>query len=189
MLDRAPTTQPAQPPRRDGAPHLRVLTHSLTRAAWLRCARSLLADAAAAAATPSSAPSAGGSASGEEAASSGAGGGEAADAPEEKEETCGFCKFMKAGPCGEVFAAWEACVDKHRDAGDDFVETCLPQTRGLKECMEANPEYYGPLLGGDEEEGEGAEGAEGEGEGEAAAAKAADAAEAADAAPAAARKA
>ena len=53
---------------------------------------------------------------------------------------------MKAGPCGAVFVAWEACVDKHREAGGDFVESCLPQTRGLKECMEANPEYYGPLL-------------------------------------------
>lgn len=27
---------------------------------------------------------------------------------------CGFCKFMKAGPCGELFIAWEACVDKVR---------------------------------------------------------------------------
>ena len=53
---------------------------------------------------------------------------------------------MKAGPCGTVFVAWEACVDTHREAGGDFVESCLPQTRGLKECMEANPEYYGPLL-------------------------------------------
>ena len=61
---------------------------------------------------------------------------------------------MKAGPCGAVFSAWEACVDEHRDGGADaFVESCMAQTRGLRECMEANPEYYGPLLegeGGDE---------------------------------------
>ena len=75
---------------------------------------------------------------------------------------------MKAGPCGTVFGAWEACVDANRDGGSEsFVESCMAQTRGLKECMEANPEYYGPLLEGDgEEEDGGAEGeaaAEGEG--------------------------
>lgn len=42
--------------------------------------------------------------------------------------------------------AWEKCVDKHRDAGDDFVEACVPFTHGLKECMEANSDYYGALL-------------------------------------------
>jgi len=61
---------------------------------------------------------------------------------------------MKAGPCGAVFSAWEACVDEHREAGaDSFVESCMAQTRGLKECMEANPEYYGPLLEQDGEAG------------------------------------
>ena len=42
--------------------------------------------------------------------------------------------------------AWEKCVDKNREGGGDFVEACLPSTQGLKLCMEANPEYYGPLL-------------------------------------------
>ncbi len=93
--------------------------------------------------------------------------GEGEAAAAEPEETCGFCKFMKAGPCRDVFVvrlraplacasrtcasltrqqAWEKCVDTHREAGDDFVDACMPSTRGLKECMEANPEYYGPLL-------------------------------------------
>ena len=45
-----------------------------------------------------------------------------------------------------VVQAWEKCVDKHREAGDDFVEACVPFTHGLKECMEANSEYYGALL-------------------------------------------
>ena len=76
---------------------------------------------------------------------------------------------MKAGPCGTVFAAWEACVDANRDGGSDsFVESCMGQTRGLKECMEANPEYYGPLLDGD-----GDDEADGAPQGEAAAADAA----------------
>ena len=83
-----------------------------------------------------------------------------ASGAEEKEETCGFCRFMKAGPCGSVFSAWEACVDANREGGTDaFVESCMAQTRGLKECMEANPEYYGPMLeGGDDGDEAAAEG-------------------------------
>ena len=37
---------------------------------------------------------------------------------------CAFCKFMKAGPCGAVFQAWEDCIDRARDSGVDFVELC-----------------------------------------------------------------
>ena len=40
------------------------------------------------------------------------------------EPECGFCKFMKAGPCGAVFQAWEDCIDRARDSGVDFVELC-----------------------------------------------------------------
>lgn len=29
----------------------------------------------------------------------------------ERENTCSFCKFMKAGPCRHEFIAWEKCVD------------------------------------------------------------------------------
>ena len=29
----------------------------------------------------------------------------------ERENTCAFCKFMKAGPCRKEFIAWEKCVD------------------------------------------------------------------------------
>lgn len=55
-------------------------------------------------------------------------------------------------PCGDVFEKWEACVDGERKAGNDFVESCLNPTRALKECMEANPEYYGPLLEAEKED-------------------------------------
>lgn len=58
---------------------------------------------------------------------------------------CGFCKFMKAGPCGDVFIAWEACVDKARDAKVDFVEACGQPTLALKKCTDEHPEYYGAL--------------------------------------------
>lgn len=65
---------------------------------------------------------------------------------QEDEEECGFCLFMKAGPCGKRFAAWEACVDDAETAGTNIVEKCAQKTHFLKDCMEANPEYYGPVL-------------------------------------------
>ncbi|KAL7685847.1 hypothetical protein Plhal304r1_c029g0095501 [Plasmopara halstedii] len=55
---------------------------------------------------------------------------------------CGFCKFMKAGPCGKGFSTWETCLDDCKKSGDDFIEKCGPQTLALRDCVEANPEYY-----------------------------------------------
>jgi len=37
-------------------------------------------------------------------------------------------------------------VDRNRESGEDFVDACLEPTKALKECMEANTEYYAPLL-------------------------------------------
>ncbi|RLN91589.1 hypothetical protein BBJ28_00017295 [Nothophytophthora sp. Chile5] len=69
---------------------------------------------------------------------------------------CGFCKFMKAGPCGREFTAWEACLDRCKKSGDDFIEHCGAETLALRDCVDANPEYYHVLHDGpDEEEGEG----------------------------------
>ncbi|GMF10999.1 unnamed protein product [Phytophthora lilii] len=65
---------------------------------------------------------------------------------------CGFCKFMKAGPCGKEFTAWEACLDRCKKSGDDFIEKCGPQTLALRDCVDANPEYYHVLNEGPEEE-------------------------------------
>ncbi|KAG3164684.1 hypothetical protein PC128_g20088 [Phytophthora cactorum] len=64
---------------------------------------------------------------------------------------CGFCKFMKAGPCGKEFTAWEACLDSCKKSGDDFIEKCGPQTLALRDCVDANPEYY-HVLSDDPEE-------------------------------------
>jgi len=58
---------------------------------------------------------------------------------------CGFCRFMRAGACAGQFDAWERCVEAHRKS-EDFVEKCLAVTRALKECMEAHPDYYEPVL-------------------------------------------
>ncbi|KAE9106421.1 hypothetical protein PF007_g13406 [Phytophthora fragariae] len=65
---------------------------------------------------------------------------------------CGFCKFMKAGPCGKEFTAWEAWLDRSKKSGDDFIEMCGPQTLALRDCVDANPEYYHVLNDGPEEE-------------------------------------
>jgi len=63
---------------------------------------------------------------------------------------CGFCRFMKNGPCGKEFEAWEACIDRAREKDTDFVELCGASTMALKECTDKHPEYYGELGGGDE---------------------------------------
>ena len=65
------------------------------------------------------------------------------DAAEAKEEEdCGFCTYMRAGPCGEVFTAWEACVEDHRNRNEDFAKGCVPATRALTECMSEHKDYY-----------------------------------------------
>lgn len=58
---------------------------------------------------------------------------------------CGFCKFMKAGPCGKEFSAWEACLDRSKKEGTDFIEKCGAPTLALRDCVDANPEYYSVL--------------------------------------------
>ena len=72
---------------------------------------------------------------------------EAADGEkEEEEEECGFCKFMKGGSCKTAFVAWEDCVDEAKEADGDFVEKCAKQTEALRDCMLADPGYYGDML-------------------------------------------
>ena len=65
------------------------------------------------------------------------------DAAEAKEEEdCGFCTYMRAGPCGEVFTAWEKCVEDHRSRDEDLAKGCVPATRALTECMSEHKDYY-----------------------------------------------
>ncbi|EQC36921.1 hypothetical protein SDRG_05748 [Saprolegnia diclina VS20] len=66
-------------------------------------------------------------------------------ATEIKKPECGFCKFMKAGPCGKQFTAWEACLDESKANGEDFLEKCGGVTLLLRDCVDANPEYYSVL--------------------------------------------
>ena len=70
------------------------------------------------------------------------------------EPECGFCRFMKMGPCGKEFAAWEACLDACKEKDEDFVEKCAPQTLALKACVDVNPKYYYAVLDGGGASGE-----------------------------------
>ncbi|CAM0905389.1 unnamed protein product [Alopecurus aequalis] len=65
---------------------------------------------------------------------------------EEDEGECGFCLYMKAGGCKEVFVSWEQCVEAAEKEGTDMVERCSEATANLKKCMDAHPDYYGILL-------------------------------------------
>jgi len=57
-------------------------------------------------------------------------------------EICGFCRYMKEGPCGKVFALWEDCILTCRDNEDDFVDKCADLTFDLKDCTDGEQTYY-----------------------------------------------
>lgn len=56
------------------------------------------------------------------------------------------CRELDGLPRLLLLQAWEKCVDQARDKGEDFVDLCLDKTKALKECLEANPDYYAPVL-------------------------------------------
>nr|CCA23646.1 conserved hypothetical protein [Albugo laibachii Nc14] len=64
---------------------------------------------------------------------------------------CGFCKFMRAGPCGTEFTAWEKCLDECKMKGEDFIEKCGKETLDMRDCIERHPEYYRILDDSDEQ--------------------------------------
>ncbi|KAG9442650.1 hypothetical protein H6P81_018504 [Aristolochia fimbriata] len=72
--------------------------------------------------------------------------GDEAGEGEEEEGECGFCLFMKGGACREVFIAWENCVDEAEKNKENMVEKCFEITGKLKQCMDANADYYDPIL-------------------------------------------
>lgn len=68
------------------------------------------------------------------------------DDQEEEEKECGWCKWMKAGGCGEPFQEWLKCVDDVKAQGRDDVEVCAKVMGPLFGCMERHKEYYAPQL-------------------------------------------
>lgn len=98
----------------------------------------------------------------------------------EDDEDCGFCGYMRAGPCGDVFTAWEDCVKLAQSQDEDFARQCIGSTKArrprptrrewrrvrlargssraprapqaLTACMAEHKDYYGALSGGDGDE-------------------------------------
>ncbi|KAI3796061.1 hypothetical protein L1987_38724 [Smallanthus sonchifolius] len=64
----------------------------------------------------------------------------------EEEGECGFCLFMKGGECKQVFIDWENCIEEGEKKNENIVDKCFEVTSALKKCMEANSDYYGPIL-------------------------------------------
>ncbi|KAL6880574.1 hypothetical protein ACP4OV_012139 [Aristida adscensionis] len=69
-----------------------------------------------------------------------------AEEEEEEEGECGFCLYMKGGGCRDAFVAWEECVEAAQKESTDMVERCAEATSNLMRCMQAHPDYYGPVL-------------------------------------------
>ncbi|KAI3872268.1 hypothetical protein MKW92_033733 [Papaver armeniacum] len=72
--------------------------------------------------------------------------GEEKEDVEEEEAECGFCLYMKGGGCKDSFIAWEKCMEEAEEKKEDVVEKCYQVTLTLKNCMEAHPDYYAPIL-------------------------------------------
>ncbi|KAL8269005.1 hypothetical protein R6Q59_002803 [Mikania micrantha] len=64
----------------------------------------------------------------------------------EEEGECGFCLFMKGGACKQEFINWENCIEEGEKNNEDIVDKCFEVTSALKKCMEANSDYYSPIL-------------------------------------------
>ncbi|KAI3907582.1 hypothetical protein MKW98_016226 [Papaver atlanticum] len=72
--------------------------------------------------------------------------GEGKEGEEEEEAECGFCLYMKGGGCKDSFIAWEKCMEEAEEKKEGVVEKCYQVTLTLKNCMEAHPDYYAPIL-------------------------------------------
>eukprot|EP00924_Labyrinthula_sp_SR-Ha-C_P009407 snap_masked-scaffold_2-processed-gene-22.21-mRNA-1 protein AED:1.00 eAED:1.00 QI:0/-1/0/0/-1/1/1/0/102 len=62
-----------------------------------------------------------------------------------RENNCGFCIFMKGGPCRNTFKAWESCVDAVKEGeekDEEFAKRCQDQTINLWNCTKMFPDYY-----------------------------------------------
>lgn len=55
---------------------------------------------------------------------------------------CGFCLFMKAGPCGERFTAWEQCIKESEKSKEYAAARCIEVFKTLDECMKGHQDYY-----------------------------------------------
>jgi hypothetical protein len=77
-----------------------------------------------------------------------------------KRKECGFCRFMKLGPCGAEFQRWEDCIEACKEGSEDFIDKCASHTLLLKDCVDRHPEYYYSILEDDSGPAAGKSGAE-----------------------------
>ncbi|KAJ4836584.1 hypothetical protein Tsubulata_034369 [Turnera subulata] len=61
---------------------------------------------------------------------------------EEESKDCGFCVFMKSGPCRYPYMAWDECVEEAEAKKENVVAKCSEVTKTLNECVTSHPEYY-----------------------------------------------
>lgn len=59
-----------------------------------------------------------------------------------EEGECGFCLFMKAGPCGESFTACEQCIKESEKSKEYAAAKCIEVFKTLNECMKEHQDYY-----------------------------------------------
>ena len=61
----------------------------------------------------------------------------------EKEKSgCSFCQHFLLSPCKTQFIRWSMCVDKSKELGMDYVNTCAEYTDALMSCTSHNDEYF-----------------------------------------------
>ena len=61
----------------------------------------------------------------------------------EKEKSgCSFCQHFLQSPCKTQFTRWSKCVDKSKDLGMDYVNTCAEYTDALMSCTSDNDAYF-----------------------------------------------
>ena len=61
----------------------------------------------------------------------------------EKEKSgCSFCQHFLESPCKSPFTWWSKCVDKSKEAGLDYVNTCGEYTDALMACTSEHAAYF-----------------------------------------------
>lgn len=67
------------------------------------------------------------------------------DETSEEKRECPICKLMREGGCEPEFQAFMDC-GAAAEKGDTDYEECIKGFEAMRQCMEKNPEVFGPLL-------------------------------------------
>ncbi len=61
---------------------------------------------------------------------------------ENEKSGCSFCQHFLQSPCKSAFTWWSKCVDKSKEAGLDYVNTCGEYTDALMACTSEHAAYF-----------------------------------------------